>query len=81
MALGLAGLAALCLRPSSILASHFCDVGVADDIVARQSAGFVFGHHVSFSLHASSTTCSVERDQGSKEQGQGVRVRHLHHGA
>jgi hypothetical protein len=34
-----------------------------------QSAGFVFSQHVPLSVHALSTPCSVERDQGAKEQG------------
>ena len=45
-----------------------------------QSAGFVLGQHVPFSVHAPSTTCSMERDQGAKEDGLGVRVRDLNHG-
>jgi hypothetical protein len=45
-----------------------------------QSAGFVLGQHVPFSVHAPSTTCSVERDQGAKEDGLGVRVRDFNHG-
>jgi hypothetical protein len=33
-----------------------------------QSAGFVFGQHVPLSIHAPSTACSMERDQGAEEQ-------------
>jgi hypothetical protein len=44
-----------------------------------QSAGFELGQHVSFSVHAPSTTYSMERDQGAKEEGLGVRVRDFHH--
>ena len=40
----------------------------------------VFGQHVPFSVRASSTACSMERDQGAKEQGLGVPVRDLHDG-
>jgi len=46
-----------------------------------QSRGFVFGQHVPFSLHAPSGACSLERNQGAKEEGLGVRVRDLHDGA
>jgi hypothetical protein len=46
----------------------------------RQSAGFVFSQHVCFSVHAPSTPCSVERDQGAKKQGLGIRVRDFHDG-
>jgi len=45
-----------------------------------QSTGLVFGQHVSFSFHAPSAVCSLERDQGSQEQGLNVRVRDLHPG-
>ena len=45
-----------------------------------QSAGFVFGQHVPFSVHAPSAACSMERDQGAKEEGLGVRVRAIHNG-
>jgi hypothetical protein len=45
-----------------------------------QSAGFLFGQRVPFSVHAPSTPCSVERDQGAKEQGLGVRVHNPHDG-
>jgi hypothetical protein len=46
-----------------------------------QSQGFVFGQHVPFSVHAPSAASSMERDQGAKEEGLGVRVRDLHDGA
>jgi len=46
-----------------------------------QSAGFVFGQHVPFSLHAPSSACPMERDQGEKEEGLGVRVHYFQVGA
>ena len=39
-----------------------------------QSRGFVFGQHVPFSVHAPFAACSMERDQGAKEEGLGVEI-------
>jgi hypothetical protein len=60
------------------------DAGV-DELQQRadawsQSRGFVFGHHVLFSVHAPTVAYSVERDQGGAEEGLGVRVRDIHDG-
>jgi hypothetical protein len=41
----------------------------------------LFSQHVPFSVHAPSAACSMERDQGAKEEGLGVRVRDIHDGA
>ena len=46
-----------------------------------ESGRSVSGLHVPFSIHAPSATCSLERDQGAKEEGMGVRVRDIHDGA
>src|ERR1019366_10633888 len=59
---------------------------VADELQPRphtrnQPRRFVFSQHVPFSVHAPSAACSMERDQGAKEEGLGVRVRDIHDGA
>ena len=59
---------------------------LADELQQRANAwsqpgGFVFGRHVPLSIYAPSAACSVERDQGAKEEGLGVRVRDLDAGA
>jgi hypothetical protein len=59
---------------------------VADELQPRpharsQSGRSVFSQHVPVPLHAPAVADSVERDQGAKEEGLGVRVRDLHYGA
>jgi len=47
----------------------------------NQSGRSVFSQYVPVPLHAPTVADSVERDQGAKEEGLGVRVHHLHVGA
>jgi hypothetical protein len=46
-----------------------------------QSRRSVFGLHVPLPVHAPAFADSMERDQGAKEEGLGVRLRDLHAGA
>ena len=48
--------------------------------VGSRSAGLVFGDHVPVSVHAPSIADFVERDQGTEEEGLGVRVHGIHGG-
>jgi hypothetical protein len=49
--------------------------------LGTMSGRSVFSQHVPVPLHAAAVADSVERDQGAKEEGLGVRVRDLYDGA